>query len=169
MRFEANIDLSEIESMVKAWPEVYRAETTSVLKLILERLESEVVPRTPGGVGGEAGLRGSYDNHVRASGEEIVGWFGSLLEYGIVVEMGRRPGQKMPPVAPIELWVRSILGETDPKKARQIAFAIAVKIAKKGTEGKHMLEEGWGAMEPWANRMLETIPERIIRRLSYGV
>lgn len=45
---------------------------------------------------------------------------------------GRKPG-KRPPIAPIEQWVNQKLGYSG-SQARGMAFAIATKIAKEGTD-----------------------------------
>ena len=54
-------------------------------------------------------------------------------EYGEIVDSGRRPSQKMPPIKPILDWVREkgIKG-TSRQSQESIAFAIAKTIQKKG-------------------------------------
>jgi hypothetical protein len=44
-----------------------------------------------------------------------------------------RPSGKRPPISPIEEWVKVKLGKTG-KEALNIAFAVATKIGKEGTE-----------------------------------
>ena len=59
-----------------------------------------------------------------------------LTIYGLgrilFLEIGRRPG-KMPPIEPIEKWVIGKLNVPE-DEARGVAFAIAKKIAEKGTD-----------------------------------
>lgn len=50
------------------------------------------------------------------------------------VELGTKP--HMPPVAPIEAWVREKLGIAV-TEARGVAFAVARKIARVGTKAQH--------------------------------
>ena len=73
------------------------------------------------------------------------------LPHMIVMDQGRRPGQKMPPVDAIQDWVtrragrgqiRLSGGATDRvKQARGIAWAIARAIAKNGIEGRKYIEK----------------------------
>lgn len=50
----------------------------------------------------------------------------------LFLEFGRRHGE-MPPIDPIKKWVESKLGVSK-EESRGVAFAIAKKIAKKGTD-----------------------------------
>ena len=50
----------------------------------------------------------------------------------LFLEFGRKPGQ-MPPIAPIKGWVERKLGVSS-DESEGVAFAIAKKIAKKGTD-----------------------------------
>lgn len=50
----------------------------------------------------------------------------------LFLEFGRKPGQ-MPPIEPIQKWVERKLG-VDPEESKGVAFAIAKKIAKEGTD-----------------------------------
>lgn len=168
MNVDIEYNLTEIRRLVKRYPEITLDETEKVMDKVVRRLEKEIVERTPAGVGGQAGLRGSIHGEVVSFGMPVKGVVGTPLEYGEVREHGRRPGKAMPPVDPITLWVRSVLGITDPKEARSVGFAVARKIAIEGFEGAHMFEEGWKATEAWAQRQLRTIPERVTRRLEHG-
>lgn len=47
--------------------------------------------------------------------------------------VGRDAG-KFPPVQPIRDWVEVVLGESDPKRIKAIAFLIGKKIAERGTQ-----------------------------------
>jgi len=55
-------------------------------------------------------------------------------KYGAVVEFGRTPGKKMPPVQPIERWASRKLGVAG------IGFIVARKIAKEGTKAQPYME-----------------------------
>lgn len=159
-----NYDMTEVRRLVKRWPEITLDETEKVLETIAARLEKEVVERTPAGVGGAAGLRGSIHGEVVSFGMPVKAQVGTPLEYGEVVEYGRRPGKAMPPVDPIAKWVRSKLGITDRKEARSVGFAIARTIAREGTEGAHMFENAWKDNERWVENQLRDLPKRIVRR-----
>jgi len=51
--------------------------------------------------------------------------------YASDVEFGRSAGT-MPPIAPLQKWVRRKLGVSDEKQARSLAFAIALSIKRRG-------------------------------------
>jgi len=165
MKIHAVYDLGEVRRLAKRYPGAASEETERVLDLIVTRMESETVELTPAGVGGAAGLRGSIHGEVVEMGGRLTGVWGTPLEYGEVVEMGRRPGKAMPPVDPIELWVKRILGISE-DRSRSVAFAVAMKIARKGFKGKKMFERAWKANERWAGNMLQSIGARVARRLN---
>ena len=165
MKTEIKYDLGEIRKVAQRWPEETSREMDRTMDRIVRRLEGEIAKRTPAGVGGSAGLRGSIAGEVQTMGRTVTGTVGTPLEYGEVVELGRRPGKAFPPVDPIALWARRKLGVSD-EKSRGVGFAIARKIAIHGFEGAHMFEEGWTAIESWAQTELMGIGERVIRRVE---
>lgn len=61
-----------------------------------------------------------------------------------VVETGRRRGARRPPVRALELWVRRRLAVPG-KEARNVAFAIARAIGRRGIRGRYIT---LGAMRP---------------------
>lgn len=76
--------------------------------------------------------------------------------YGSIIEDGRRPGTKMPPLAVIEDWVRrkgigrqygpdqkgkrKVSRKLNDSEIRGIAFVIARAIKARGIEGLHIME-----------------------------
>ena len=168
MRVDVTYNISDLRVLAKKYPETVRRETEAVMDLIVRRLEGEVVKRTPAGVGGAAGLKGSIHGEVMAYGSSVTGTVGTPLEYGEVVEKGRRPGKAMPPVTPIALWVQRKLG-VSADEARGVGFAIARKISIEGFEGAHMFEKAWKANERWVTQQLQGLPERIVKRLDRGI
>lgn len=167
MQASCTIAIGRIRELAKAYPVITRQETEAVLGVITARLEAEVARRTPTGVGGEAGLRGSIHGEVTAAAGTVTGVVGTPLEYGEVVELGRRPGT-FPPRAPIELWVRRKLG-VPAAEARSVSFLVARKIARRGFPGAHMFEKAWKAHERWAMSELQTIASRVARRVNGGL
>jgi hypothetical protein len=163
---EANFLISNIRRLVKRYPDVVREETVAVMDTVVARLDKEVTERTPTGVGGQAGLRGSIRGETVTFGDQVRGTVGTPLEYAEPVEFGRKAGS-FPPIEPIELWARRKLG-VDSKEARSVAYAVAWKIYRKGTEGAHMFEKGWEASEYWVQNELQTITDRVIRRIERG-
>jgi len=121
-----------------------------------------IQPRVPVGVSGL--LRGSIEAEPPTqAGSTIVGKVGSTLrseEYPKVMEFGRKPGSWISAegMENLTLWVhrkrlagnysikthrrlgkKSIQAEQD----RRVAWAIAVKIFRKGIEGRHFMSGGY--------------------------
>ena len=167
MKIDFTYNITELRRLAKKYPEAVRKESETVMDLIVRRLESEVVKRTPVGVGGNAGLRGSIHGEVAAYGKSVTGTVGTPFEYGEVVEKGRRPGKAMPPVSPIALWAQRKLG-VSADEAQGVGFAIARKISIEGFEGAHMFEKAWKASERWITGQLQGLPGRIVTRLEHG-
>jgi hypothetical protein len=164
---ETFININEVRALAARYPAVTLNVIRRVMTDIVTRLESEVVRRTPAGVGGSAGLRGSIFGEVAATaGQPVTGLVGTAMPYGEVRELGRRPG-KMPPVDPIAMWARSILGLGE-KEAKRAAYAIAMKISRVGYKGAFMFRDGWAAMEGWAMDRLNSIPDMIVREIERG-
>lgn len=82
---------------------------------------------------------------------------GDAGKYADVIEYGRKPGAKMPPVAAIEQWIRikplklrnrqgEFIKSTE-SKIKSAAFAMAMSIGKNGIEGigyyKEAIEDTW--------------------------
>jgi hypothetical protein len=122
-------------------------QVTAFLYEVTAYLETQVKENTPIGVfGKQGGLYSTIHGEVTEKGTEVqkgIVAHGSV--YGDPAERGRRPG-KMPPSSVLVRWVELKLG-VDEKEAKSIAFAIALKIKKKGTKGSAMffkaLDEGW--------------------------
>lgn len=80
----------------------------------------------------EANLkRAIFDKVTSSMAKSVKGvvGVGSGAPYGLVVEVGRKPG-KQPPIVPIKKWARIKLGNEG------AAFAIARKIGRSGTKGQ---------------------------------
>lgn len=60
--------------------------------------------------------------------------------YAGVMEFGRRPGARRPPLLPILFWVKTKLRISDEKQAKSVAFLIARKIGIKGIPGHFMFQ-----------------------------
>ena len=166
---DIRIDSRALEKLSRAWrdaPELVVDEmTTSVWEASL-LVEREVRERTPIGVGGGGGLAGSIAaREPEVLGEEVIGSVGTALRYAIPVELGRRPGQRQPPLAPLADWAVAKLGVSH-DEAMGVAFAIARKIAKRGTTGAHMFRDGAKATGPEVERIFIAGAERVVARLA---
>lgn len=103
-------------------------------------------------------LSGSVvSNYVRDPGKMgvIIG-VGTQLgatAYAAPVETGARP--HMPPASELLPWVQKKFGIEDEKHALSMAFAVAMSIRKKGTQGHQMFSRALTALEPLAPSVLE--------------
>lgn len=104
-------------------------------------IETRVKGRTPVGVYGDSGLRGSIFSEMRSGAAlEIMGVISSPLPYAEGVEIGTRP--HMPNVTALIPWVEKKLGFSG-EKAESVAWAIAISIKRRGTKGQKMFELGF--------------------------
>jgi hypothetical protein len=78
----------------------------------------------------------------------------------------------MPPVDPIELWVKRKILSTTNKSTRSLAFAIATTIARHGTRALHdpdvghMFERGLSAAMPALRRIADNIGATLSHELK---
>lgn len=148
-------------------PEIARDEFEDGVREALLLLEREVKERTPVGVGGAGGLRGSVTHQLQgqaiAIGAGVVGKVFSPLRYAIPVELGTKP--HFPPLRPLEDWVVAKLG-VPRDQAGAVAFLVARKIARRGTEGAHMFEDALSDNARKILRILEAAVARIFTRLG---
>jgi hypothetical protein len=103
-------------------------------------------------------LAGSVvSNFTREAGmfKEIVGIAPVLGadRYAAPVETGARP--HMPPASELLPWVQKKFGIADEKQALSMAFAIAITIRKKGTQGHQMFSRALTEIEPLCAPALE--------------
>ncbi len=165
---DIHVDTRALAGLGRAWrdaPEVVHPEVERAMWEALLLTEREVRERTPIGVGGGGGLAGSIgarDPRVTADG--VVGEVGTSLRYAIPVELGRRPGQRPPPIEPLIDWVEQLgLG---PEESRGAAYAIARTIARRGTKGAHMFSEGFAAVEGEVEHIFGRARDRLAERLA---
>lgn len=146
---------ASVLSAVESWLDIFAEEIQDGLKLAAEILVGEAQTNTPEGTG--AGPTGHLANSIQA-GEPApapTGWYiqwGTPAEYGEVIECGRTPGSRMPPVRAIAAWVWGKRYEFDDveteEDAMEIAFRIAKSIAAKGfTTAPDGPGKGWGMFE----------------------
>ena len=95
----------------------------------------------------EGALRAAIRPAVRLAGDTASPLVSINLPYAANVELGRRPGARMPPVGALVGWVQRKLG-VSAKAARGVAFAVARKIARRGIRGVHMLRDAVRAKAP---------------------
>lgn len=165
-----HVDVSALAGLARAWrtaPELVAEEMTTAVTEASLLLEREVRERTPIGIGGGGGLAGSIgarDPEV-VPGEGVVGVVGTSLRYAVPVELGRRPGQRMPPVQALQDWAEVRLGVSS-EESRGVAWAIARRIAVEGTEGAHMFRAGTRAVAGAVEGILARGLDRVAARLA---
>jgi hypothetical protein len=89
-------------------------------------------PRPPVGVTGH--YRAGWKTRTTPRGAVLY----NDIPYAGIVELGRRPG-KWPPVTPLRLWARRVLG-LDEDEAKAAAFPIARAIKTRGIKGRHIVK-----------------------------
>lgn len=97
-------------------------------------------------------------------------------KYADVIEFGRRPGAKMPPVKPIEDWIRlkplklrnrqgEFIKATE-SNIKSAAFAIAKSIGEKGIEGIYYyteaIDDTW---DEYKDKLMESYIKSVENRL----
>ena len=97
-------------------------------------------------------------------------------KYADVIEFGRRPGAKMPPLKPIEDWIRlkplklrnkqgSFIKATE-SNIKSAAFAIAKSIGEKGIEGIYYyteaIDDTW---DEYKDKLMESYIKSVENRL----
>ena len=112
--------------------------------------------------------------------KEIVEYKGSLFEiyfelpdYFPYSENGRGPG-KRPPIEPLIKWIQhkrlatSTLGKAT--STTSLAYAISWKIAREGTEGKHLLQRTIDeTYDTLVDRLVEAISEQLDKDLENDI
>ena len=95
---------------------------------------------------------------------------GTNLVYARAIEFGLPPGylRRMPPVDAIAGWVRRKLGVRDREEARSIAFAIARKIQRSGTEPQPYLFPAAEAERRGFRRRLQRAVREALREAARG-
>lgn len=113
-------------------------------------LQRALVVVTP--VGATGHLRQGIALDIREMGNDVegqVGFQGPGARYAEAVEEGSRP--HWPPIAPLKLWAARVLGDSS------AAYPVAAKIAKYGTDGKHMVENTEDAHRAGAQELGEKV------------
>lgn len=92
---------------------------------------------------------------------------GTNLEYATAIEYGLPPGMR-PDVESLTGWVRRKLGVRDPREARRVAFLIARKIQRHGTDAQPYLHPAAEAERPAFRERFNRAVAEAIREASRG-
>ncbi|MEP9372613.1 HK97 gp10 family phage protein [Mesorhizobium sp. KR1-2] len=145
-------------------PDIVIEELTTGVTEASMLAEREIRERTP--TSGAGTLRESIGAMPVEFAQEVVrGGVATSLPYAVPVETGSKP--HMPPISPLVDWVERKLGLRD-KEAQGVAWAIARKIAKQGTQGAFMFRDGFAAVEPQIMAILGAAIERATARIAAG-
>ncbi len=126
-----------------AHKEILAAMSEAVM--FLERKVKENIERA-----GRMGVGGSQTGLYRTIAGEVIDKGAAMVKgivshskpHGDVIELGRRPGKKMPPPGVLLEWIKLRIGATG-ETAKQIEFLIRRKIARKGFPGIHMFQKAF--------------------------
>lgn len=164
------LNAQRVAAHFAAGPDLAKREFLAAMQSAVLLLQRETVERTP--TGAYQLLRKSIiaapvvARGARVTGEvntsDISGVYGSVLNYAVPVELGTRPHR--PPIAPLIDWVKAKFGSTD-SEARGKAFAVAKKIAKRGTQPKKMFQITFDEQAPQIERIFERALDRVINQL----
>ncbi|HQV45029.1 MAG TPA: hypothetical protein PK478_02000 [Nitrospira sp.] len=160
MSLEIRVDDARLRAALQRAPQVIGAELERTVTGIALDAESGVIAATP--VGATGHLRQSITHQVAASALVVQGRvYSTDVPIKVAsVEHGRAPG-RMPPMAPIELWVSRKLGGD-----RRVAFLVARAIGRRGTKGQHMFEKGYESATSRLPQRMAGLRAAIARVLS---
>ncbi|HEX8184413.1 MAG TPA: hypothetical protein VF747_06670 [Blastocatellia bacterium] len=99
--------------------------------------------------------RNSQTASVEVGGSQITGAVGTPINYGSVLEQGRRAGSRQPPTAALEGWVARKLGIADPKTVRSVAFLVARRIGERGLPAKRPLAKALEENQAFIKQLFE--------------
>ncbi len=127
-------------------------------------------PANPSGKGsGGAVNTGRYLSAWEAAPKQQSGSFGVLIQapnsrapYAAVIEYGRRPGSRPPPVEPIARWAQRRL-RLPYEQAKGIAFGIARSIGRRGLKGRRVLT-GTPTVKKFRKAMQEEMLKALIEQ-----
>lgn len=161
-----HISAPALDALRRGWREapalVQRELLVSMTQatLLIEREVKENIPR------GATGLTAaSVTSDAFSTPAGVLGVVASSQPSATFVELGTKPHR--PPVAALIPWVRAVLG-VDAKRAPSVAFLIARKIARKGTEAKQPFGRAVASTSGQVLRMFEDAAGRISSQLAGG-
>lgn len=162
-------DIQGSVELIKAFhvaPDIVNEELVAATweaELLLER---EIKELTPVGVGAGGGLRGSISaREPRTLADNVIGVVGTSAAHALPVEIGTRP--HFPPIEPLQDWVEAKLGVGD-NASYGVAFMIARKIARRGTQGAHMFERAFEANRAQVQQIYARARTKIAKRMASG-
>jgi hypothetical protein len=133
---QITVAATAVRELGSSWPLVARRAASEVMQFADFALKGEI---TKSGAVNTGALRNSTATLISLEGSGAAASVrGSVtLEepYAKVMNDGRRIGARMPPAAPIELWLRRRVGLTA-DEAQRISYVIRRSISRKGIRGR---------------------------------
>lgn len=153
--------LDAVHNAMTISPEITFEELTTFATGAAVFMESEIKERTEVATGT---LRNSWlAERAQREGDGVSSSVGTALAYAVPVELGSAP--HFPPIAAIADWVKVKLGIGGPA-GEKIAYAIARKIASKGTKAQHMVARAFEAGRAEIERQFAITVQNIKRRIA---
>ena len=156
-------DMSAIERGLREAPEYSQKVLEATMHqatLLVQREWQESMPRV-------SGLTArSITSDVASTPAGVLGIVGSSQPSALFIELGTQP--HMPPIAAMEPWVKAVLGIRDPKEVKRVAFLVARKIAREGTEPQRPMERAALSTRSQVIAMFEVAAGQILQFITGG-
>lgn len=156
--------LRELQAAMQRAPKMVVQElerATVEADMLLAREVSERMPKGAHGL-----LKQSLFHEEQVEEFGVKGLVGTPMSYAVPVELGTKP--HMPPIEPLIDWVKEQLGIRSEKAARGVAFAIAIKISRRGTTGQFPFQLTFLHQQDQVQRIFAQARDRIGARLLNG-
>lgn len=162
--YKVRIEADALIRKLQAYPEIYVEEMEKGMQEGLYILEQAAKAEAPTFMGH---LRASITTEVVIDHPKISGRVGPSLKdeiYPLVMEIGRRPGQRPPPASALIRWVElEIPSAADPEQtARRIAFM----IGRKGIKGRRYMQKAAESKQDQVAAKIRAALKRIIERIG---
>lgn len=151
---------SNLDDLAQLWataPELMRQEHLKATTEAGLFLEAELKENSPRGATGFYTQAHAFAVPV-VQDDDVQGVVGNPLNYAVAVELGTKP--HMPPVAPLVDWVEQVL-QLDGAEAQSVAWAIAMKIKKQGTEGQFVYKRTFDMSQNTVAHILMAATKRV--------
>lgn len=157
------VDNQQIQLLARAMekaPETVRKHLRAAVTEASQLLEKAVKENTEVGLTGAT--RQSIESEERFDAHEIMGAVGSAEPHIEALETGTKPHH--PPVKPLIDWAKQKFG-LSAGAAESAGWAIAKKIAKKGTEGQFMFKRAFDDHGGAIQRIFSTSADAAIQEV----
>lgn len=161
IHLEFKTNLPQKIAKLRRGQQVLMDETNAAMNRAVNDVLSELKPRVPEGVTGL--LRKSFVTSITGTPVNVIGRITSPLDYATPVDLGTKP--HFPPSDALISWVERKLGVSD-KEARSVAFLVARKISRVGTEGAEFSRDAVAAAKDRVSSDFAAVPSRVARRLE---